>query len=66
MLLQRAMVSVFFARRRRDHRLLRVTESTSEYIQCSNMVCIRTVVAPGTLKVLSSPVFGCQVAAVKD
>ena len=58
MLLQRAMVSVFFARRRRDHRLLRVTESACENIQRSDVIGVTAVGANDALKFLSSPVFG--------
>jgi len=48
------------AKRLRDHTLLRITESSIENVQGSDMIGISTVVAPDTLKILSSPVFSCH------
>ena len=52
------ILASFFAWRRRDHRLLRVTESASEHVQRSDMVGVPSVVARDALKALSSSVFG--------
>ena len=52
------ILASFFAWRRRDHRLLRVTESASEHVQRSDMVGVPSVVTRDALKALSSSVFG--------
>src|SRR4030042_139724 len=53
-------ISTLSVGRRGDHRLPRVAESTSEHIQRSDVVGVRAVVTPDTLKALSSPVFPCH------